>query len=433
MHPISRALSILALAAASAAPAAAGVLLVDSMGGGAFTTIQAAVNASADGDIVLVKIGNYAPFMVGDRAIAIVSDSIGGAHVNGTIHVAGLSAGKTVVLDGLVAKGVYSTNEPNGYGLRVFGCAGHVRAQNCSFTGSNGNPNPLFNCTAVGIVKGWDGALAENCSDVGFTRCVLQGGNASNLFEFPECDGDPQTGDPGGNGLRAKNSIVSVYDGLSAGGAGGTAWYYGGAGGAGIALDGASLVASAGTMKGGNGGSAWDYFGLPMPGGGAAGLAIDSTSVGRTLGATFQSGVGGQSLAGTAPSAPPVFSAGTYVVLPGSPKNFLAPAVLREMQSDNLQIQGNAGETAFLFLSIGTDATWAPSLKGMLLLSGASLLGPYGFGTLPGSGSILAPIVGPNLPASVLGAEIWMQMVVAGPGGGTLSAGKHVTLLDASL
>ena len=68
----------------------------------------------------------------------------------------------------------------------------------------------------------------------------------------------------------------------------------------------------------------------------------------------------------------------------------------------------------------------------MFHLSGA-LFGPVPLGTVFAGGGLNVPITVPDLPPGVLGAEVWLQAVLAGPSGGTLSSWVHLTVLDSTL
>lgn len=427
-------LSFVAAAAAIGSSALAGVIVVDSSGGGAFTEINPAVTAAAEGDVILVKSGSYAGFMIDNKGVAVVADAGAGVNVLGSIQIGALAAGKVVVLDRLNVMTPYPLAEVMGHGLRALNCAGRIRVQGCTITGSNGNPNGLGpSCNAQGFTHGFDGARVDHCSDVAFSLCILKGGAASDLFEFPDCDGTPLQGDPGGAGMRAVSSIVSLYDSQCFGGTGGEAWYFGGDGGAGVHLETASLVTSNTQCHGGNGEDAWDFIGNPDPGAGASGLFLGTGSVARALDCTFASGTGGQGLFEPGFVPLPVTGPGTFLGLPGDSKGFGMPKVLRELQNSFMTLAGNPGDTAFLLVSAGTGNTFAPAFKGILHLSGAGLLGPYLVGVIPAGGQLQVPVAAPPLPAGLLELEIYLQGILADGTGGTLTAYSHLTLLDSSL
>src|SRR5437867_7856524 len=108
MH--SRLLSTSILLLLAPAARAGNVLVVDASGGGAFTQIQPAVDAAADGDTILVKSGTYGSFVVGDKGLAIVGDAGASVQVAGAIRARNLAAGRTLVLENLDATGISDAN-----------------------------------------------------------------------------------------------------------------------------------------------------------------------------------------------------------------------------------------------------------------------------------------------------------------------------------
>lgn len=415
-------------------PALAGVIVVDPSGAGSFTEINPAVVAAVEGDLVLVKSGTYAGFMVDDKAVAVVADAGAVVNVLGTVHIGALAAGKTVVLDRLNVMTPYTGVSVNSYGLRAVNCAGRIRVQGCTLSGAHGNPDGLGpGCVAVGSTSGWEGAYLDHCSDVAFSLCVLRGGSASDLYEFPQCDGQPVYGDHGGNGLKSWFSTVSLYDCQSFGGAGSDAWFGGGAAGSGIEAGMSNIDASNVLMAGGKGGDAWDYFGPTDPAPGGAGILAGAGSFVRVLDCSMQPGASGSSLWGSPPPYLPADGGAAYKLLSGASKGFGIPRVLRELQNTFMTFTGVGGDAAFLFLSPATAKIPAPSLKGVLHLSGSALLGPVAVGVVPLAGTLQVPISVPPLPAGILGAEVYLQGVLAATAGGTLTSWVHVTLLDSSL
>jgi hypothetical protein len=67
-----------------------------------FTTISAAIAAASDGDVILVRPGNYAGFTVDGKSLAIVGDGRGPATITSTATVQNIPSAKRVLLQGLV-------------------------------------------------------------------------------------------------------------------------------------------------------------------------------------------------------------------------------------------------------------------------------------------------------------------------------------------
>src|SRR6187549_2477204 len=118
-------------------PALAGVHIVDATGRGDQLTIAAAVAAASDGDLVLVRSGTYAGFVVDDKALVIAIDVGALVTIEGTIAVEHLSAGKTVVLADLVVHGPASA-QGSGPALTLSNDAGRVRVEGCELDGGRG-------------------------------------------------------------------------------------------------------------------------------------------------------------------------------------------------------------------------------------------------------------------------------------------------------
>src|SRR5688572_18660193 len=81
--------------------AAAGVLVVDASGGGAFTDLPAAVAAAADGDILLLKSGAYTAPTIANKALDVVADTGASVVVQGPFAVTDLTATRAVTITGV--------------------------------------------------------------------------------------------------------------------------------------------------------------------------------------------------------------------------------------------------------------------------------------------------------------------------------------------
>ncbi len=77
--------------------------IVDASGGpGAqFTDIQAAVDAAADGDRILVRAGSYAPFQIDGKGLAVLGEDNVLLRGTGQLHVSNTAPGQDVVLTDL--------------------------------------------------------------------------------------------------------------------------------------------------------------------------------------------------------------------------------------------------------------------------------------------------------------------------------------------
>ena len=143
---------VLALLALAPAAAAQAVHVVKPDGTGDFTTIQAAVDASAPGDIVLV-IGGFHTNVVIDRGLTLVST--GGSGISKEFEgpgadqpallVTGVPAGQLVVLSGIT---VFVGSAGAGSAFEVRDCAGALWIQDC-FVDSYGAPSLTADAAAT--------------------------------------------------------------------------------------------------------------------------------------------------------------------------------------------------------------------------------------------------------------------------------------------
>ena len=105
------------------------VLVVDGSGGpGKFASIQAAVDAAVDGDVVLVKPAPspYLPFTVDGKWLSIAADG-GTADVFPPVVVQNVASTQSVTLQGLRIRSVQAA----GFFLNIVDCAGPVLVQDC--------------------------------------------------------------------------------------------------------------------------------------------------------------------------------------------------------------------------------------------------------------------------------------------------------------
>jgi hypothetical protein len=421
----SSALSVLLAAFALATPALAGVLVVDPANPQAFAGIQAAVDASADGDVVLVKAGTYSTFQVFDRSIAIVADAGAAVLVEGAVRVRGLAASRQVVLSGLDVTGVFNAFDVQRHGLYVKNCAGSVRAIDCAFRGAGG-----ANTACVQA----DGAVVEGAQDVAFERCTLAGRG-----------GDYFTG----RGLQAHASRVALHDSTVLGGQGGwnppcTAGYLdGGDGGAGAVFQSSSFGFAQGSQfTGGDGGPGTTICGTECfyNGSGGHGLhalfgssssivELDSSSSGVVRGPCqtcfglcqgYCLGHDGAAFGNDVRHAP------------GARRVLDATRVAREGQTIALTITGAPGDVVELGLST------RPAFRVLAGDRGVSLLGrrdpPYvmQLGTVPASGTLVVAWTLNDLGAGVEGFVLHAQAALVDvQGQGTFTGSAQIALLDA--
>lgn len=397
-----------------AAPARAGVLVVDPSAG-PFTTIQAAVNAAQLGDTVLVRQGLYDNFTVNGKSLSIVADSplvfvtTPGNSGNPGITVTNLPAGGSVLVRGLHSY----------FGVSVLSCAGPVWFEEVE----------TFGLSASCSVGGHSGALVASSARVTFVRCTLRGELLGNTM-VPALSSGP--------GLSASASTVQAVDCQILGGEGRAQGFGSRAlpGATGLRLSGASTVTLAGcTVQGGGGGLASGPLCTASHAQGGAGVEFaDAASVVRSQGSTAVGGARsleplcpGQS----GPAGPAIVGGGTIVALPGVARHVRAGAPVRGGATLAFELAGVAGEIPALFVSTLHEPL--PLLNGCLLV-GLPQDDVLVLPALPESGGTSLGFPVPDVGTALGGLTLYVQSVFLGAGATVwLGAGTSVVLVGADL
>jgi hypothetical protein len=399
------------LAVALSAASASAFQSVHVVSGGAATALQDAINMSADGDTVLVHGGHYGAVIVNARSVGPSQRCV----------VAGLdvlSAGATPA-------------------LTVQNCSGGVR-----FEGFRAQGLPTSSV---------DGATVDNCSNVAFVRCELQGGS-----QRPTPGPNPVIY-PVGRGLVVNASQVALYDSSSTGGDGQDSHFINtvfasvpaGIGGAGVeSAGGATVFAGHVTVTGGAGGkgrglacvqlpcglapSAGGNGGPGVNAGGGTNVYLRDTQTAGGIGGI--GGSGGQCCPQTTwPPGPNGMNGqpttGPITTVPGTSTVLVAASVVRELHTLDLVVNGTPGDTVYLGTAVLTQWTLDLGLEGVFLFGPPSrrIL----VGTVPASGVLQVGLPVPALPPGVGAQNRFMQVVVRTPTGQTqLGSPETLTILD---
>jgi len=423
----------LIVAVALGAAARAEVLTVGPLGSD-FNAIDAAVAAAADGDIVLVRTGAYAQFVIDDKSVTVVAESPGAVLVTGQVRVQNLAKHRRVALIDLSVTG----NGENA--LLLWGNAGSVRVRGGTWRGTDlGSPYGFRNSAIEAV----------DCQDVAVRDCVLVGGRGADST----LAGGLQPPGAGGDALEATNTRLALHRCTLTGGDGGSdvveEGYDGGHAGDGLQLAGGFVFACDSTFQGGDGGAGGEEDGIPpfwneagRGGNGGHGLRLVGTSLpvqAELLAVTANGGLGGPGGLGYwGPNGQPgadgqpvaLFGSATANTLPYTARNLSAPGLWHATSSITLQVRGDPGELVFLATSPSSGFAWLPDRKGVSLLGGPPVL-RY-LGQLDPQGKLDRTFVPGEPPGGAEGGTFELQALVVSPLTGVHLTGSLTTARVAS-
>jgi hypothetical protein len=296
-----------------------------------------------------------------------------------------VSSNQSVVISGLRVRP--SSAEPAA--VLIQQCAGHVRLNQCTITGSAGNWQLPWALAGGGM-----GLQISGSMDVAVARCTIAGGFGAG------CDCDYGFTTPGGTALFAQGSRVAVSSSTISGGWGGSAYdeedncsKNGSSGGHGLRSD-AVLFLAGSTVRGGNGGSGSDgsYFSPGGNGGnGGSGLIlVGTTHVSALLDNSLTGGSGGgggwPDFVSGAPGIP--LSGSGAIQLPGTARKSQLPGVLREQQSLSATFLGLPGDRVWLLGAPSARFYMDLNYHGVFLAKVSPFLTLIPLGTIPASGTL---------------------------------------------
>lgn len=424
-------LAPLVVALGLVAPCAFAVSTVHVVSNGSGGDLQAAIDAAADGDTILVHGGSYDLVTLLGRSLVVVAEPEQSASLGG-LRVLAVGAGQTCTVSGFAIPATTL-----GPAIEVEDCVGAVRLQALQATA---RPSA-------------DGARVAGSSDVAITRCTLRGGD-----QTPTPGPDPVIF-PVGRGLAVAASSVAVYETSCLGGTGQHSHFINtafgqvpaGVGGAAVEVSASStFFAAMCTLTGGTGGAGRALscvhlmcgIGPTAGGAGGAGIAVEAGSTAALTDGVLQGGSGGIGGSGgqccpqtiwppAANGAAGPASIGAPVDLGIDVARLSAPSTAREGTLLALAISGTPGDQAVLLTS------YTPRWQLELGLGGVFLCGlpvrRLPLGTIGPAGTLAASLPLPGLAAGVE-AELRHLQIFVRTGTGPLRPGSPswTTVLDAA-
>ena len=406
IQPFRSVVSCLALASAGFAQT-----IVDDDGGPGvdFTEIADAVNAAVDGELILVRAGAYAGFVVPDVELTILAERCSVA-VGSPILVVGLSNGRDVVMTGLSAGDV-----------TVDACQGSVLFAGCIVEGVVSATNSIdvrfhdsrIDPTAAAVFAG-RASVVSDAARVEFVGCRIIGERG-----FDEVGiGGPGAGGPGveaRGGSRVHAALSTVQGGFGGNGSICT----GADGGEGIhVLEMSTIIASGRPTDAIVGGASGDSN-VGVPGIGGNGIEVDDASLLRHSGVSFGGGM-----------APGIgYTDGVPLDLDSGVVELAEPAdprlAILDPAAFTFRIEADPG--ALVHLAVGVEPT-VQNPDGLFLEQLVVPLREFPLGALPASGFIDHPV--PELGAFPVGTVFIAQATAFVVGTGRARSNSVVLALE---
>lgn len=370
---------------------------------GPFFEISAAVAAASPGDVIRIAPGAYGFFQINGKALTLVPSAPGETYdVTGTVRVAEIGSGETVVLSGAVIQA--TPGGPGDPALIVSASEGAIRVEDCIFNGGN---------APAGRV--------QESADVSFHDCDFNAG--VDVFPF---------GNTGYDALSAAGSSISLW---SCSVLGTSSTSYATPGGHGIVAQNSQIVLQHGWIEAGDGGpeKGSTFSGcVNNPGPGGDGLSLSGCDL-QLVGASIVPGDAGfaEICSAGVDGTPINATQSTVTEVDGQAPTFgVEPALVAEDQPLSLAIEGEPGDTVFLLLGPETGLRIVPGIFGNLAVDGPPTTVRRAFlGAVPLQVQIQSPPV-----AALATQSLSLQTLHLRPGSPSLFGPvRMVTVLDGAL
>jgi hypothetical protein len=366
-----RILSVLTVLATFVVHATAGgVRILDGSESPSYATIQEAVDAAANGSLLLVGEGSYAGFRVDGKGLALVALPGATVLVTSGIEISNVPRSATLVLSGLQ---IHAAERQ--HAIHATDCAGTLLVQDCSAEG--------------GLYETTDGLRISSCAWVAVSRSELYGGRDWSLS---------------GAGLDAVDSTFTVHESLLRGGDGLSDGSGPSDGGDGCHAQNSWFFAAGSTFRGGKFDHGCDTSTDDAHGG--AGLWLDSPAA--TIDCTFVGGRG----AGICPGIPGQPIEGCCLdQRPYSARSVATVRATADGRAMQVIAEGEPYDSVYLFVQGAHTADLVDSTTGVPWVDPPRLLGSTPpLGVIPPSGAPLdVEYRAPSLPNPTVARAIFMQ------------------------
>ena len=419
---MTRISTLAALCALSLPVAAQQTWIVDDDGPGDFAEIQLAIDAAGNGDTILVRNGGYGGFVIDGKGLVIQGEGVAAVSVFGlfgpatpSIVIRNLGASQDVQIRGLDTLPLGVSELEN---IVLAQCAGAVLFEDCDFSQSGG-----------------ESIVMKDCASATFVSCLLFAAptfvSTSNGIFLAHVYYD---------GIRAESSNLFLYDcevrgsdGANSAGIFGEAKRPPGPAGAGVVLVNSTMLASGCTILGGSGGdddaAGCDPGPNGRPGVELGGNVLVGFSTLRLLDTTITGGTGGLGGCGlpNGVDAPAILATPGNSVIQhaGTARTFFPASPVPASGLLNLTFQGEPGDLAFIYLSLGLQP--GQQLVPLALALHVDLpVTVLTIGTLPASGDLALDLPVPPLP----GYQVYVgQAVFIAQNGGLFESGPRTVLV----
>jgi len=420
MRLLPVALAFLSAPLLVATPAGAnGIRIVSTTGGPSFTTLQSAVDAAVDGDVILVGGGSYfGAVVIDDKSLWIVAPPVGEVAVTGLIAVRNLSAGKAVFVSGI--------GTTSNLGLDLQNNAGPVWLQFCTFRASQGGPATACN----GSNEVFPVARITNSSEVALFGCSITGGEGGSAIAVLP----PAIGGDGGTALSIVSSNVALHDTVLLGGKAGETegCSSGPTAGDGCTVTGTGTAYLAGcTIRGGDG---FDGLGTSTCGGpGGRGLVIGAGTPVHLATNTLLPSEGGHGFHPgmcNGPGGQGLVDNGAQLSIHAFQRPlFFGSTVHAGPLAYTVEVHGDPGDATSVVRASRPRWSFVPAADSVRLLPE---IVPHAYppATIPPSGELLLDVGFAALPAGVGWRTAYAQGVVRDPIGGGWHFGNGLGVLE---